>query len=250
MNNRAVCVVPIANMSSCRLLRNYESPHSSYDPSLLEAIRATSAMPTLFESVHLGSEGRQEEFISGGVRFNNPIWMAIEEAQNIFGPSRPVSCLLSIGSGVSPPVSLGKQEADMVNLIRQIQTDSQAAAELANKRIGDLGVYFRFSVDRGLEDKISDLGDVTSHSLAYIHTKETSDKLNRCVAIADRSSRVTIGRICTYTRTKSMISSIDGCYRRESIDSALPYKRATEIIGILSSKGYSMEKARWNYVLR
>jgi predicted acylesterase/phospholipase RssA len=185
-------------MGSYRLLRNYESSQSAYDPTLVEAIKASMAIPTLLESVHLGPDGQQEEFISGSIRFNNPIWITIEEAQSIFGSSQSTSCLLSIGSGVSAPISLEKQATDMEKLIQQIQMDSQSSAELAHKRFGDLDIYFRFSVDQGLERERMALGDVTSHSLAYIQRKEISDKLDRCVAMANRHSRITIGRVCTY----------------------------------------------------
>lgn len=162
----------------------------------MEAIKATSATPTLFESVLLGPENQQEQFVSGSIRFNNPIWIAIEEAQNIFGHSRPVSCLLSIGSGLLLPVSMEKRISDTAGLVQQIRMDSQAVAELANQRIGDLGVYFRFSVDRGLENSSITLGDVISHSIAYTNMKDISDKLERCVATSCRPSRVTIARIC------------------------------------------------------
>lgn len=59
--------------------------------------------------------------------------MAIEEAQTIFGHSPPASCLLSIDSGISSPVSFRKQETNMTKLIQQVQMDTQTVTEQANK---------------------------------------------------------------------------------------------------------------------
>lgn len=229
-------------MNSHRLLCNYESSRSSYNPTLMEAIKATSAMPGVFESVHFGPEGQQEEFVSGAIRFNNPTWMAIEEAQIVFGYPRPVSCLLSIGSGIVPPVSLRKEETDITKLIQQIRMDSQTTAELVSKRIGDLKVYFRFSVDHGLENQMTGLGDVTSHTLAYIQTKRISDELDKCLTTTGRPSRVTIGKVCTYV-IKLHPQKLTFCSSWSPISKATAHQRVTKTIGILPSTRWPMDKA-------
>jgi predicted acylesterase/phospholipase RssA/GrpB-like predicted nucleotidyltransferase (UPF0157 family) len=84
-----------------RLLRSYEPPRRSDAPtgcSLWEAARATAAAPTRFPPAILGPKGEQRRFLDGGLMANNPVQVALEEAQELW-PNRKVGIILSLGCG-------------------------------------------------------------------------------------------------------------------------------------------------------
>ncbi|KIM27514.1 hypothetical protein M408DRAFT_48879, partial [Serendipita vermifera MAFF 305830] len=88
-----------ASISGCRMFRNYKSKRSSYNPTIIEAVRASWATPGLFSSVFIGAAPQQEEIISAVNGFNNPTLQAVQEARELYGANRAVSTLLSLGSG-------------------------------------------------------------------------------------------------------------------------------------------------------
>jgi predicted acylesterase/phospholipase RssA len=84
-----------------RLLRTYTPakqrlPGSS-DCEVWQAARATSAAPTFFEPMDIGGQ----RYWDGGCMQNNPVKVAMEEADNIW-PGRQVGCIVSIGCGRTP----------------------------------------------------------------------------------------------------------------------------------------------------
>ncbi|KIM26364.1 hypothetical protein M408DRAFT_50543, partial [Serendipita vermifera MAFF 305830] len=89
----------LASISGCRMFRNYKSKRSSYNPTIVEAVRATWATPGLFSSVFTGNGPQQEEIISAVNGFNNPTLQAVQEAREIYGTGKAVSAFLSLGNG-------------------------------------------------------------------------------------------------------------------------------------------------------
>jgi Patatin-like phospholipase len=60
-----------------------------------EAVRATSAAPTFFDSITINGE----EYVDGGFGCNNPCRVVYNEARKLW-PDREIGCVISIGTGM------------------------------------------------------------------------------------------------------------------------------------------------------
>lgn len=95
-----------ANGGGVECLRTYSSENGrATDCTIIEAARATSAAPTYFDAITITfpSTNTRCVFLDGGVGHNNPSPLALTEANGIW-PGRTIKLLLSIGTGVAPPV--------------------------------------------------------------------------------------------------------------------------------------------------
>ncbi|KAK3995228.1 acyl transferase/acyl hydrolase/lysophospholipase [Cladorrhinum sp. PSN332] len=70
---------------------------------LWEAARATSAAPFYFPPMKIDNYS----FVDGGLHANNPLGWLWNEVLSVFGPARPTSCFLSLGTGVDAAKSIG-----------------------------------------------------------------------------------------------------------------------------------------------
>ncbi|KIM26362.1 hypothetical protein M408DRAFT_313754, partial [Serendipita vermifera MAFF 305830] len=93
-----------ASIAGCRMFRNYQSKQFSYNPTIVEAVRACWATPGLFSSIFIRSGPQSEEIISAVNGFNNPTLQAVQEARELYGINRAVSAVLSLGSGKNGPI--------------------------------------------------------------------------------------------------------------------------------------------------
>jgi hypothetical protein len=198
------------------MFRNYRSKTYSYEPTLIEAISTSLATPERFPPVHLGSEGLQEKVLSAIYAFSNPTEQAIAETYRLF-PDKPISCLLSLGSGRRGVTSID----DSHHAINGRAAADTLADDLS-KRFDRLGVYYRLSVDQGLEDSrirsvglghfgthirayfqkpvpvdwSNKFGDIQSHTGDYIARSEPSDRLEGCLNASLARSNVLVERLC------------------------------------------------------
>lgn len=82
------------------LFRSYPTPEGlpstsgTNDCEVWQAGRATSAAPTYFEPFELNGEN----YYDGGVIANNPVRVALREAESLW-PGREIGCVLSLGCG-------------------------------------------------------------------------------------------------------------------------------------------------------
>lgn len=117
-----------------------------------------------------------QDFVGASMGYNNPTREAIWEAWNIFGADTPVASILSLGAGVSPPRSINQS---MDNLHEVLEDCDKLASELGGQ-YQQTGIYFRLSVDQGLQDiqhtgwDNNTAGIVESHTNAYIQRQTTS----------------------------------------------------------------------------
>ena len=83
------------------LFRSYPTPEGlsagsgTNDCEVWQAGRATSAAPTYFEPFVF----KRENYYDGGVIANNPVRVAIDEAQSLW-PGREIGCVVSLGCGL------------------------------------------------------------------------------------------------------------------------------------------------------
>lgn len=174
-----------------KLLRTWSADKNpGYNCTIWEAGRATSAAPTFFKRICIGSPGMQEEFIDAGIGCNNPVQYLVQEAQREFGPEKDVACIVSIGTG-KPKVAGFKAPGrfqrllplDLINVLKAITTDSETVASMMQTRYQHCdGLYHRLNVERGLEEvsleEWEKLGEVKTHTMDYLCAKENSQKLD------------------------------------------------------------------------
>src|SRR5258705_4764506 len=69
-----VCAVPAGHMAHPTLFRSWAaSKNPTFDCTIVEAVRATSADPTLFKGIDIGQQNLKVRYLDGGLRCNNPV---------------------------------------------------------------------------------------------------------------------------------------------------------------------------------
>ncbi|KAH8826735.1 hypothetical protein DL96DRAFT_1680711 [Flagelloscypha sp. PMI_526] len=173
------------NLQHPVLLRTYRSRSDANPPpcTLVEAIRATTAMPDLFIPVPLGPPHRQINHVSPACHgFNNPIDQVRQEAKAAF-PGRSISCIISLGCGHPGPVEIKDAKEDAARAVVQLAMDSVRAAEQTYRRLAGIpNLYFRFDVPYGLERAVlkmnPKLSEIRAHLKAYMGEEQTSDRID------------------------------------------------------------------------
>ncbi|KAH8826748.1 hypothetical protein DL96DRAFT_1211929 [Flagelloscypha sp. PMI_526] len=176
------------NLQHPILLRTYRSRADADPPkcTLVEAIRATTAMPDLFTPVTLGPPHRQIDYFSPACHgFNNPIDQVRQEAKAAF-PGHSISCIISLGCGHPGPVQIKDAKEDAARAVVQLAMDSVRAAEQTYRRLAGIpNLYFRFDVPYGLERAVlkfnPTLSEIRAHITAYVGQEQTSDQINSAV---------------------------------------------------------------------
>src|ERR1035441_1436357 len=136
------------------LFRNYPAPWDYIDEcAIWQACRATSAAPTFFPPIYIGNPPMA--YVDGGLGHNNPIRSLIDEAKQLW-PSRPIHCILNIGTGITASANVGRTLKPLMDTLKKISTDADQVArevkrEMENEYGIDQTVYFRFNVQQGLE---------------------------------------------------------------------------------------------------
>jgi hypothetical protein len=168
------------------MFRSYESKHTSYNPTIIEAIRACWANVGLFSSIRVGPPSHQEELISAVNGFNNPSLEAAREAQDSFENTRLFSTFLSLGSGERDPLSISSNSL-LQRVVRQTVSVEESTAR-------SLGIsYFRFSPPSTIEDNSLAIGRqfelITGYTHAYLERDATSHHV-------DKYLRLSTGKLC------------------------------------------------------
>ncbi|KAJ7831042.1 hypothetical protein B0H13DRAFT_1915667 [Mycena leptocephala] len=174
------------------------------DCTIWQAGRATSAAPTFFKQIRIGPPGIEEAFVDGGMGQNNPIAALLLEAQVVF-PDHQIACIISLGTGQPhtikiPTPSLLKRlfPLDVIEAIKGIATDCEKQHQLSAHHFDPVPhVYFRFNVERGMQDiqlnQWERLGDVAANTRQYLLSHPTQNQLVDAV----KSVVEKIGRVST-----------------------------------------------------
>jgi hypothetical protein len=149
----------------------------------------------------IGKEHEAQELISADITLPNPTREAIKELHAVYGPDRRVACVLSLGSGrpaVIRASSLQNTCHDTANTMAILH--AERTAEELDGQIGRSQVYYRFSVDRGLESpesvSLRNLGDIETHTRAYLQQRSTGYVLDRSITASEHVGLVTTKDIC------------------------------------------------------
>lgn len=202
-----VCAVgasDVTHASGPTLFRTYSvAKNASYNCTIWEAARATSAAPTLFKRIKIGSSSSGIEYVDAALGCNNPTKEVIAECERVFGENAQVACILSIGTGRTTSTGFSKPglfqkwvPLELVEVLGKMATDSGRTAEEMDRKYSSIsGMYYRFDVDRGLQsislDEWERLGDVREHTSNYMKLQEIDQKIDQVVRILSGPSHNT-----------------------------------------------------------
>ncbi|KAG4433866.1 hypothetical protein IFR05_010652 [Cadophora sp. M221] len=189
-----VCALPARQVtSSPRLFRSYVSRDPSYNPTIWEAARATSAAPGFFKRISIGEPGVKEDFVDGALGHNNPVQLAVQEAIQGYEPDTKVACIVSIGTGKTRLAGFEKPgllqrviPIDLIKTLATMATSSETASKILEERYRNCpGLYHRLNVETGLTEialgEWEKLSEVKTHTLAYLCLPEVDAKINMIV---------------------------------------------------------------------
>ncbi|KAK2051834.1 hypothetical protein LY76DRAFT_373373 [Colletotrichum caudatum] len=159
------------------LFTTYDVSEGFRGCSIWQVARATSAATTFFKPIRVGRD--EIEFVDAGFGYNNPCEILIDEARKQF-PSPTRVQVLSIGTGLGDVVSIGKTRMDIVRALKSMATSSKKVAARMDRQYGDSHQYFRFNVDKGLEDVT--LSDWERSSTISAHTRNYIEENGRAIA--------------------------------------------------------------------
>lgn len=167
-------------------LRSYPSTaEEPFDCTIWEAARATSAAPTFFAPIKFPNG---MDFRDGGLGANNPIFELINEVRKEY-PTRDISTIVSLGTGVSSSMKLGRGLISVAEACSKIAMNTEKTAEsFAAQYSHQQGIYrhkyFRFNPTNGLQgvglDEWEKEDEMMANTLTYLRTTAQEDMLERC----------------------------------------------------------------------
>ena len=192
------------------LFRTYSvRKNETFNCTIWEAARATSAAPTFFKRIKIGGPGTRQPYIDGGVGLNNPTSQVLLEAESVF-PGRLIACIVSIGTGQTEMTSISKPSYwqqvipnDVIKAMVAIATDCETVSQEMARRFKSIpDFYFRFNVDQGMQDirlaHWDRLSKVAAHTQQYLKLQEVDQKMGVLVeAIRGRREVVSMSQIST-----------------------------------------------------
>jgi len=142
-----------------------------------------------------------QEFISAESTFPNPTREAIKELHAVYGADRRVACVLSLGCGRPAVVTSSSLHSTNPGAMKTMTIlQAEHTAEGLEAQISRSQVYYRFSVDRGLESpesvSLRNLGAIEAHTRAYLRQTITGYALESCIAAAEHTGLATTKDIC------------------------------------------------------
>lgn len=156
------------------LFKTYDTSTSLDECTIWQVARATSAATTFFKPIRVGRD--EIEFIDAGFGYNNPCEVLIAEAQALF-PNRKKMQVLSIGTGLRDVVSIDGTRKSILKALKSMATTSRKVDSRLIEQYGDEGAYYRFNVDRGLDDVT--LADWEKSSKISAHTRNYLEENRR-----------------------------------------------------------------------
>jgi hypothetical protein len=136
-----------------------------------------------FAPVSSGSGYKKKVYVAAGLGANNPVSDVITEAHELFGGDSSVAFILSLGTGHPGTIPVPADgHVDMHKLMREMMNDCEQRAQEVERRLGRVGIYFRFSVQQGMQNvhggHVTDLSWISSQTDAYLSDHRTSENIN------------------------------------------------------------------------
>jgi predicted acylesterase/phospholipase RssA len=175
--------------SEVAIFRSYENalPETLYEYcTIWEACRATSAAPRFFDPVQIGPYG--QEFIDGGILYNNPIHLLHQEALATWSTSVDSAVFVSVGTGNAPNPSFEGNMIDIIKALKEITVQTERTSDdfyLGNPDIVERNCFFRFNVGQGLSDvglaEYEQKAKVADATQSYLMKAEVQRTLRSCI---------------------------------------------------------------------
>jgi hypothetical protein len=109
------------------------------------------------------------------------------EARTLYTGEAFVVSLLSLGSGHFgiKHIMLPNDDTIANNTVLEISSNSEASAKRMDRRMKDIGVYFRFSIEHGMQKNEPSYDEglisINAQALAYLDDEEVRDTATRYV---------------------------------------------------------------------
>lgn len=171
------------------LFRSYDTPDVKFlfeECKIWEVCRATSAATTFFDPIKIGKF--RQEFVDGGILYNNPIQLVAQEATTLWANRMNDSIIVSIGTGSAPGAVFRGNIKKIVDGMKAIVTQTEQTANdfmLANKPMDKENRLFRFTVLHGLAEvglqEWKQRGDIASATQSYLRRGEVSKHMEYCI---------------------------------------------------------------------
>ncbi|PVF96984.1 hypothetical protein CPB86DRAFT_786474 [Serendipita vermifera] len=198
-----VCASPTVNIHRSECFRTYNSPLDAASGILIvQAVRATSAIPGWFLPASVGPRLQKRDYIACDQSLSNPIREAMREAEAIFKGPRYVACILSLGSGEAGPVNVSSALTKGVpyELSPLVSSACKAVDDDFRRLFGGLHIYYRFSVDQGLQS-CQDLKDeafsgrILSYTATYLSQPLVEQDMNRAIHYSKEGTTVVVNNL-------------------------------------------------------
>lgn len=152
----------------------------------------------------IGKRPRQLEFVDGALGCNNPIRHVFSEAICEFDHSRPLGCILSIGTGehrvpgfTRPGIIQRIIPTNLAKIVARLATDTNEDHQLMEDKFeGVPGFYHRLNVGPEVGEiglgEWTRLNEIEAHTRAYLDNRDVQTQLDVIVrALAGRPPRTT-----------------------------------------------------------
>jgi hypothetical protein len=172
--------------------------------TVIDAVLAACAVYPDFAPVSSGSGPNQRDYIAADLGATNPTREVITEALDLFGGNSTVAFLLSLGAGHPGAVPIPNDgEVDPYKLMRDRLNDCEQRAQEVERHIGQAGIYFRFSVEQGMQgyhaDRRADAGWVPAQAEAYVLDAGTSSRIEGLIRNFNAArKRITLDQLGVY----------------------------------------------------
>lgn len=201
-HSRALYAATSADITQPRVFRTYHHRGASLNPTVVQALCATIAVPTLFSSVKIGPHRREEAFVGGPLGANNPTRELLKEAGGLFGSDKRLAQIISLGARGSMNLSLASAETmEMAGLLLDsLATDCETVAGELSTRLFHIDAYTRLNAENLMADiRMNDWSDIIAVEMAtrsYLDTPEVTRLLEDLASRSrDRIGVATFGQI-------------------------------------------------------
>ncbi|KIM21304.1 hypothetical protein M408DRAFT_109282 [Serendipita vermifera MAFF 305830] len=185
---------PTTAMDHCQAFRTYKHRGRGLECTFVEAACAILAAPESFAPAIIGPPSRCQRF--GGIPRGsiNPTKEIFKEAQRIFGDEKPVSLVLSLGSGQKVPFSSSETR------ITRIMHDYGIVERELSRQLDSVPTYLRLNVDRGLETIENahwyDIDPIVTSTQVYLEMVTTTNFIDEAVQRVLRGGgSITLGKL-------------------------------------------------------
>jgi len=159
------------------------------------------------------------EYIGASLGATNPVRELITEAHTLFGGDSGVASLLSLGAGHPGAISFPAGEGvDLNRVMHDMMIDGEQRAHEIERQIGRVGIYFRFSVEQGMQSdrlgRVAESAQVLAQTENYIADYTISEKIGDFIRNFDTAAKpITLDQLGMFLRPSASLVSFLRAYR-------------------------------------